>query len=145
MGRVNEVVHVDQSMVIGFAPPVSKAALEEDPGLSSALEHWEMGLDNTAACLKSSGVQVRAVYADTVTMVLSEERNVALEVHPSRDPHGIGAYLVAPGQAARLLYLGDLGVPSAWVHSLPGVAADTFHVAECCSESNGAMGFCSQR
>jgi hypothetical protein len=128
-------------MVIGFAPPVSKAALEQDPGFSSALEHWEMGLDNTATCLKSSGVQVRAVYADTVTMVLSKEKNVALEVHPSRDPNGIGAYVYAPGEAARLLYV---GIPSAFVHSLPGAAADAFHVADCCSETNRAMGFCSQ-
>jgi len=104
MGPVHAVVTVNQrKMVIGFAPPVSRAALEKDPGLSSALEHWEMGLDNTAACLKSTGIQVRTAYADTVTMVLSEEKNVALEVHTSRDSHGIGAYLYAPGEAARLL------------------------------------------
>jgi len=128
-------------MVIGFAPPVSKAELEQDPGLSAALEQWDMGLDNTAACLASSGIQVRAVYADTVTMVLSEEKNVAMKVYTSRDPKGIGAYLYAPGVTARLLYL---GIPSAFVHSLPGAAADAFHVAGCCSQTSRGMGFCSQ-
>jgi hypothetical protein len=126
-------------MVVGFAPAVSKAALDRDPALSWAVEQWERGLDETAACLKSSGIEVRAVYADTVTMVLSKAKNVAVEVHPSRGPGGIGAYVYAPGETARLLYM---EVPSAFVHSLPGAAADGFHVPDCCSDTSKAMGFC---
>jgi hypothetical protein len=118
-------------MVIGFAPPVSRSALDQDPGLHSAFDDWERGLENTAACLASSGVQVRAVYADTVLLVLSEERNVAVKVHPSRGPRGMGAYVYDP-QHPRLMYL---EAPGAFVDSLPCAAADAFHVAGCCSET----------
>ena len=136
-----------QRVVVGFAPPVSKAELQRDPELSSALEHWQMALDSTAACLKSSGVQVRAIHADTVTMVLSKEKHVAVRVNPSRDldlrryRSGIGAYVYDPQKTARLVYM---EAASAFVYSLPGAAADAFHVAECCSETSKAMGFCSQ-
>jgi hypothetical protein len=140
MGRVHEVVNVNQRMVIGFAPPVSAPELEKNDGLSSALEHWKYGLDNAAACLKSSAIEVRPVCADTVTIVSASGR-VTVEIHPSPDADGIGAYLVAPGEAARLMFL---EMPSAFVHSLPGAAADTFHAEECCSETSRGMGFCSR-
>jgi len=141
MGPSREMVNVSQRMVIGFAPPASAATLEGDRGLRSALEHWEWGLDNVAACLESSGIEVRAVNADRVTIV-SEGEHITVDIRPSPDGDGIGAYLVAPGEDARLMLL---GMPSAFVHSLPGAAADTFHVAECCSDTNREMGFCSQR
>ena len=137
-GAAREVITATDPLVIGFAPSVTEAGLENDAALRSALEHWAWGLENAAACLKSSGIGVKTIHADTLT-VSSNNQRITLEVRPSADAQGIGAYLVAPGKAGRLMLL---GIASAFVHALPGAAAEFFDVADCCTETARELHFC---
>jgi hypothetical protein len=134
-----EVISATQPMVIGFAPPVTPATLDRDAGLGSALEHWAWGLENTAACLKSSGVDEKAIQTDDL-IVMSNNQRITLEVRPYPDAEGIGAYLVAPGKEGRLILL---RMPSAFVNALPGAAAEFFDVADCCTQTARELQFCA--
>jgi len=105
-------------MLIGFAPPVTEAALEADDGLASALEHWRW-TENAAACLEPNGIEVRVVNTDSVT-VRSNGDLVTLEGRPSADPAEL-APTSSPQERTLVWYCWD---PKRLRLRLPGAAAD---------------------
>jgi hypothetical protein len=126
--RKEAVVQITAPVLFGFFPPVSDAELDSNEGLASALEHFEWALEKSQGCLAGKGVEVRAVYADRVTIENREAREHLEVGGTSRDD--IGCYLAAPGRSARVVRA-TMG-PSFLVSGCPAAASLYFSVPECC-------------
>jgi len=105
---------------------VPEAELNSDAALQSALEHLEMSLEASAACFGPKGVRVQNVVADQIAIVDGDHVQTVV---PTRDSDGIGAILIAPGRAGRIVDASR--GPSSLVFYVPAAAAEYFGLPAC--------------
>ena len=124
-------IEVAGPTVIGYFPAVPEGELNGDAALGSALEHLEMALEASNACFGPKGVHVQTVVADQIAIVDGDHVQTIL---PTRDSAGIGAILVAPGRAGRIIDASR--GPSSLIFYVPAAASEYFGLPACGSQED---------
>jgi len=110
---------------------VPEAELDSDAALGSALEHLEMALEACDACFGARGVLTQTVVADHIAIVDGDHVQTVV---PTRESDGIGAILVAPGRAGRIVDASRS--PSSLIFYVPAAASEYFGLSACGSHED---------
>jgi hypothetical protein len=126
------LVVADRPTVIGFFPPPVDSAEAAEDGYSEGVAHVQFALEDAAACLGGRDSARVALVVDTAVRVRRGGRTDTLRF--SRlDSLSYGAYLLAPGQAPRLVR-SAVG-PSALIPIVAQAIPAYFHRGACPSSS----------
>lgn len=125
-----EIIEVTGPTIIGFFPPPSDPAEDDDGGYSEGIAHLRFAIEDTAACLGDLKPTLRLEVTKTLKVRHGgEEHTFQL---PPNWPASAGAYLFAPGKPPHAVHA-TVGASSMSFH-LPNAASVYFGVPACKKE-----------